>query len=83
MEVVDEVLGHPCSKICLNCFARLAAVARQSRRSKNVDYGEMDDVGSSLTMSTAAGGPLESAVTSRDRLSMLQGLVEAPEVVDM
>ena len=77
------MLGHPCSKIHLDSFARLAAVARQSRRSKDVDYGELGDVGSSLPMSTAAGGPLESAVTSRDRLSMLQGPVDAPEVVDM
>ena len=82
-DVVGEVVGHPHTKIWVNSFARLAAVARQSRRSKGVNYGEMGDVGSSLTMSTAAGGPLESSVTSRDRLSVAKGLVEAPEVVDM
>ena len=52
---------------------------RQSRSSKDAGYGMQDDGGMSLTVSTAAGGPLESAVTSRDGLSMSEGLVDVSE----
>ena len=77
------MLGHPCSKIHLDSFARLAAVARRSRCSKGVDCGELDDVGSGLTTSTVAEGPLESVVKSRGRLSDGNLLVDVPDDVDM
>ena len=81
--MVEEVVGHLCTKICQNISIRLAAVSRQSRSSKGASDELLDDGGKCLTISTAAGGPLESAVTSRDGLSMPEGLVDAPEVVDM
>ena len=81
--MVEGVLGHLCTKFCRNISNRLAAVRLQSRSSSGVADEVLEDGGSNLMVSTAAGGPLESAVSGRDGLSMYNGLVDAPEVVDM
>ena len=81
--MVEEVLEYLCTKFCRPASNGSAAVRLQRCSSNRVADEVLEAGGASLMVSTAADGPLESAVTSRDRLSMCEGLVDAPEVVNM